>query len=122
MGVVAGPGRSRGRDHSSGGLVNGQDGPERTAGEQAGQGHDGQSVMSERIAAEQVGRISAEFKRQGVTVEYERTADGVVYLYAADQLLVREQDVVDVRGVLEPSVSFEMDRVDPIDGIKIVRF
>jgi len=78
--------------------------------------------MAERIAAEQVGRISAEFKRQGVTVEYERTADGVVYLYAADQLLVREQDVADVSGVLEPLVSFEMDSADPIDGIKIVRF
>jgi len=78
--------------------------------------------MAERIAAEQVGRISAEFKRQGVTVEYERTEDGIVYLFAADQLLVREQAVAHVRNVLEPLGSFELEPTDVIAGVKIVRF
>jgi subtilisin family serine protease len=102
--------------------VSEQDGPEGTAGEQEGQGQDGQSVLSERIAAEQVARISAEFKRQGVSVECERAADGVVFMYAADQLLVRENDVGQVQEALAPLVSFPKQPSDVIAGVKIVRF
>jgi subtilisin family serine protease len=84
-------------------------------------GQDGQNVMVEGIAAEQVGRISAEFKQQGVTVESERTADGVVFMYAVGQLLVREADAPQVQRVLMKSARIEEPK-EVISGVQLVRF
>jgi subtilisin family serine protease len=112
-------------------IVNGQGNPEGTAGgedargtyglEGTAEGQDGQSVLAERIAAEQVGRISAEFWRQGVAVESEHAPDGGVYLYAADQLLVKEQYLARVRDALGESVSIEEPH-GVIDGVTLLRF
>ena len=105
--------------------MNGQDRPEGTASRQDGQlgatGQDSHNVLLEQIAAEQVGRISAAFKQQGVTVVSEHTPDGIVFLYAAGQLLVKAEDIGNVRRVLADSVPTE-EAQDVIPGIKLVRF
>jgi subtilisin family serine protease len=97
-------------------IVNGQDQPEGTANEQ-----DGQKVLVQKIAAEQVGRISTEFKRQGVTVESGTNADGIVFLYAADQLLVRAQDAQHVEAALAGLVRTEKPEA-VIPGVQLIRF
>jgi subtilisin family serine protease len=107
-------------------TVNGQDRPEGTANTPNGQsgtvsGPDGQNVLVERIAAEQVGRISAAFKQRGVIVESERAADGVVFLYAAGQLLVKAEEVGNVETALADSVRTEQPQ-DLISGVQLIRF
>jgi subtilisin family serine protease len=96
--------------------VNGQDGPEGTA-----TGQDSQNVLVERITAEQVGRISAEFKKHGVTLQSEHTADGVVFMYAAGHLLVRPDEIGRVRSLLEKSFRVEQPMA-VIPGVQLVRF
>jgi subtilisin family serine protease len=84
-------------------------------------GQDGQNAMVDGIAAEQVGRISAEFGQRGITVESEHTADGVVFMYAVGQLLVRTADVQQVQRVLMEKVRTEEPK-ELIPGVQVVRF
>ena len=85
-------------------------------------GQDGRQLLMARIVREQVERISAEFASQhGTTVEIVYTASGAAFMYAADQLLVREQHTQVVHSVLRELVrptEFE----DVIPGIQLVRF
>jgi subtilisin family serine protease len=71
------------------------------------------------IVREQVGRIVGEFKRQrDLTIETVMTGEGVAYMYAADQLLVREQHVGQVLEILGRSASARVE--DVIEGVKLV--
>lgn len=105
--------------------MNGQDRPDGTASRQDGQlatsGQDGRSVLVDRIAAEQVARISAAFKQHGVTVVSERATDGVVFMYAAGQLLVKAEDIGNVRRALADSVRTEQPE-EVIPGVQLIRF
>ncbi len=85
-------------------------------------GQDGRQVLMARIVREQVGRISAEFAReQSIPIETVSTAGGAAFMYAAGQLLVREEEIQRVQTVLGESVSTEQPE-DVIPGIKLVRF
>jgi subtilisin family serine protease len=85
-------------------------------------GQDGRQLLMARIVREQVGRISAEFaSQQGTTVEIVSSANGAAFMYAADQLLVREQDAQRVHSVLRESVR-AAEPEDVIPGIKLLRF
>lgn len=74
-----------------------------------------------QIAREQVGRISAEFSRQRIAVDIEYTADGAAFMFADEQILVREEELHRVQSVLGKSVSTK-EPEDVIPGIKLVRF
>jgi subtilisin family serine protease len=81
---------------------------------------DNHERLLRRIAREQVGHIVAEFKLQrDLTIETGVTDGGAAYMYAADQLLVREQHVGRVLQILGKSAS---DRrvEDVIEGVKLV--
>ena len=82
-------------------------------------GQDERKLLLTRIAHEQVGRISAEFRhRQEITVET-ATAGGAMFMYAADQILVRTHEVLRVQEFLGRRVNASQVE-DVIPGITLV--
>jgi subtilisin family serine protease len=81
-------------------------------------GQDDRKDLLTRIAREQVGRISAEFKQQrGITVQV-ATADGAAYMYATDQILIKEDTFDQVhRSLREIVLTSHVE--DVIPGIKL---
>jgi subtilisin family serine protease len=73
-----------------------------------------------QIVQEQVGRIKAAFADEGIAVEIS-TADGDAFIYAADEILVREEEIQRVQSVLRAPVGSQQFE-DVIPGIKLLRF
>jgi subtilisin family serine protease len=80
-------------------------------------GQDDRQDLLTRIAREQVGRISAEFKQRGTTVEV-ATADGAAYMYAADQILIKTEAFEQVHQFIRDTV-ITSDVEDVIPGIRL---
>src|SRR5271166_4214530 len=55
-------------------------------------GQDSRQALMAQIVAEQVGRISAAFADEGIPVEIS-AVDGAAFMYAADEILVREEEI-----------------------------
>ncbi len=84
-------------------------------------GPDGRPGLMAQIVREQVGRISAAFARErGITVTIS-AAEGAAFMYAADQILVREEEIHQVQRILAKAASPKQAE-DVIPGIKLVRF
>ncbi len=83
-------------------------------------GQDGQQDLMAQITREQVGRISGEFaSKRGITVEISADA-GAAFMYATDQILVREEGIGDVRRVLGKSVRTAQPE-EVIPGLQLLR-
>ncbi len=84
-------------------------------------GQDGRQDLMSQIVREQVGRISAEFStKRGITVEI-ATVAGSAFMYATDQILVRDNDVQRVQRILTKAASGKA--TEPvIPGIQLFRF
>jgi subtilisin family serine protease len=80
-------------------------------------------ALREQVAREQVGRIREEFASHHVTVESASGQGGVAYMYAANQLLIRDEDdsVQRAQRVLAELVRAE-EPEDVIPGVKLIRF
>ena len=73
-----------------------------------------------QIVREQVGRISDEFaSKRGITVGISADA-GAAFMYAADQILVREEKIQQVQEVLGKSVRTEQPE-EVIPGLQLLR-
>ena len=83
-------------------------------------GQDGRQDLMAQIVREQVGRISDEFaSKRGITVGISADA-GAAFMYAADQILVREEKIQQVQGVLGKSVRTEQPE-EVIPGLQLLR-
>jgi len=83
-------------------------------------GQDSRQALMAQIVAEQVGRISAAFADEGIPVEIS-AVDGAAFMYAADEILVREEEIGRVQSVLGTPVSTQQSE-DVIPGLKLLRF
>lgn len=84
-------------------------------------GKDELQALREQVAKEQVGRIREEFESQGVAVRSISGQGGAAYMYAAGQLLVREDALDQARTVLMKLVTAQ-EPEDVIPGVKLIRF
>ena len=83
-------------------------------------GQDGRQDLMAQIVREQVGRISDEFaSKRGITVGISADA-GAAFMYAADQILVREEKIQQVQEVLGKSVRTEQPE-EVIPGLQLLR-
>ena len=83
-------------------------------------GQDGRQDLMAQIVREQVGRISDEFaSKRGITVE-NATVAGSAFIYASDQILVRQDRIQQVQRVLGKTFRTEKPEVI-IPGIQLLR-